>query len=122
MSSHADEDFELQPSEAKRQAPAQGPSPEYVAEEPASPDVPPPYAPPITDEPPPREKVDFENLPEFVWQRKMLRNVRIGAVIGFTILVIVLIVSFLGAGKGAKDSLKNVIEGEKPVPESESKP
>ena len=82
-----------------------------LAKDPSIPDGPP-------DEKPKDEKVDFENLPEFVWQREMLRTVRLIAVFVTLVIVIVLIVAFLGAGKGAKESLKSVIEGEQQPPES----
>lgn len=71
----------------------------------------------VPDGPPPSDKVDFENLPEFVWQRQMLKTVRIVAVFVSIIIAIVLIVVFVGSGKGAKDSLKSVIDGEQPVQE-----
>ncbi len=70
------------------------------------------------DGPPPSEKVDFENLPEFVWQRKMLKNVRIALVIASIIVALVIAIAFLGTGKGAKESLKPIIEGEKPAEEA----
>jgi hypothetical protein len=73
----------------------------------------------VPDGPPPSEKVDFENLPEFVWQRKMLKTVRIVAIFVTVIIAIVLIFVFVGSGKGAKDSLKEVINNQ---PADEQKP
>ena len=70
------------------------------------------------DGPPPSEKVDFENLPEFVWQRKMLRNVRIVMIVVSIVVALVIAIAFFGTGKGAKESLKPIIEGEKPGEET----
>lgn len=129
MDSHndADDGFDLQPNvprPAPAGVPASGTRPNAdvspvdgsmlepdIEKDPTIPDGPP-------DEKPKVEKVDFENLPEFVWQREMLRTVRLIAVFVTLVIVIVLLVAFLGAGKGAKESLKSVIEGEQQPPEA----
>lgn len=69
----------------------------------------------VPDGPPPSDKVDFENLPEFVWQRTMLKTVRLIAIFVALAITIALLIAFFGMGKGAHDSLKPIIEGEQPV-------
>src|SRR5438105_3402603 len=58
----------------------------------------------------PRDKVDFENLPEFVAQRKMLRNAKIGALLGsVVVLAVVVYIAFFAGKKTVKpiiDDLK----------------
>ena len=65
----------------------------------------------------PRKKVDFENLPEFVAQRKMLRTVRMIA-IGVGVLVLILVIWFV---KGTGENLKNAVKPREDVETGENK-
>lgn len=56
-----------------------------------------PQADPKDDKP--REKIDFEHLPEFVAQRRMLRNAKIAAILGTLVLLACVIYFGFFAGK-----------------------
>lgn len=60
----------------------------------------------------PREKVDFENLPEFIAQRKMLRNAKIGAILGTLVLLACVIYFGFFAGKKAVKPIVNELVDE----------
>src|SRR6185295_6720963 len=89
---HADLDLAMEePAEEPQAAAVQEPDPCPVAPEPPPADS---FDPPWVnknepaEEEKPREKVDFENLPQFVAQRQMLKTVRLVA-IGVVTLVII---------------------------------
>src|SRR5436190_822353 len=86
----ADDDHPHLELEAEHQAPKkQTTGANIIAPElPAGVELPHTQVVPQSEPQAPREKVDFENLPEFVRQRRMLRNTKIGVAIGFMALLI----------------------------------
>ena len=62
------------------------------------------------DGPPPSTKVDFENLPEFVWQRKMLRTVKMAAAGAGALLVAIVLYFALRAGKSTVKPIVDELE------------
>lgn len=62
------------------------------------------------DGPPPSEKVDFENLPEFVWQRKMLHNVKLAAAGAGALLVAIVLYFALRAGTSTVKPIVDELE------------
>jgi hypothetical protein len=74
-----------------------------------------PEAPPaaVQDGPPP--KVDFEHLPAFVKQRRMLTAARLAAVAVVTLALIGLLIYFFVTSKATKDSVEDIIKDPAPA-------
>jgi hypothetical protein len=101
------DNFELEPE--PHPAPETEPAPEPVdditiqpAEESAGP------AP--LEGPPASTKVDFENLPEFVWQRQMLRRVRNWALVISGIILLIVLCVVIVFGKKTEELLRPATE------------
>ena len=98
------EDFELQPSEENVQ-PKHTDGPKAPKVEHAGPA--PHQFNQSKEDAAPREKVDFENLPEFVKQRQMLKNVKIAAAV---VTAVVLLIGILVVKKMLKSTVTPIVD------------